>query len=215
MPKPTVQPAQKLVFIDQIHDDVVILKDGSMRAVLMTSSLNFGLKSEEEQAATIFQFQNFLNSLDYSIQILIQSRKLKIDDYVKTVKEFGEKQTNELLRVQTMEYADFIKNLVEAGNIMTKSFYLIVPYSPPALSAKKAGGFLSGLLGKAKKPEKAELMEKFMENKIQLWQRLENVKMGLSTFGIRSKALTTAELIELFYTMYNPAEAEMGVIPKL
>lgn len=215
MPKqPTAQPTQKFVLIDQIRDDTIILKDGSFRAILMTSSLNFGLKSEDEQAAVVFQFQNFLNAIDYSIQIVIQSRKLNIDDYIQMLKSIEEKQTDELLRVQIAEYTGFVKNLVESQNIMAKSFYVVVPYTPP-LTAAKPQGFLSGIFGGAKKPEQTEITEQFMKNKLQLTQRVENIRQGLSTFGIRSQILSTPELIEFFYSSYNPAEAEKGQIPKI
>lgn len=207
------QPTQKFLAIDQIRDDVVLLKDGSMRSVLMSSSVNFALKSSEEQEATIYQFQNFLNSLDFSLQIVIHSRKMKIDDYLAQVKEKEKAQTDELLRVQTAEYYEFIKSFVAMTSIMSKTFYAIVPYSPATAAQAAGGGLFAKFMGGGKTAPVSDSAEKFGENKNQLWQRVEAVRAGMNTFGIRSAPLKTEELIELFFGLYNPEEAAKGKVP--
>lgn len=208
------QPTQKFLAIDQIRDDVVLLKGGGMRAVLMSSSVNFALKSSEEQEATIYQFQNFLNSLDFSLQIVVHSRKMKIDDYLAQVREKEKAQTDELLRVQTSEYYEFIKSFVAMTSIMSKTFYAIVPYSPATAAQAAGGGFLSKFMGGGKPAGGiSDATEKFGENKNQLWQRMEAVRAGMNTFGIRSAPLKTEELIELFFGLYNPEEAAKGKVP--
>jgi hypothetical protein len=116
--------------IAEIKDDIVVLKNGGIRAVLQTNSVNFNLKSEDEQNATIYSFQSFLNSIDFPVQIVIQSRKLDVDKYIENVKEIGEKHENALLKKQTMEYCEYIQKLVEYADIMEKKFYVIVPFDP-------------------------------------------------------------------------------------
>src|SRR3989339_1923161 len=120
---------QSFLEIDQIREGLLVLKNQSLRAVMMVSSLNFALKSEEEQSAIISAFQSFLNSLDFSCQIVIQSRKLNITGYLDKIKELETKQENELLRIQTEEYHDFIQSLVSGGTIMSKSFFVVIPFN--------------------------------------------------------------------------------------
>ena len=122
------QATQQLVDVEAIRDGVIIVKSGSMRAVLMCSSVNLALKSQDEQDALIYQYQNFLNGLDFSVQFVIHSRKLDISDYISGLKETLKNQDNELLRIQTEEYIDFIQGFVGMQNIMSKTFLVVVPY---------------------------------------------------------------------------------------
>lgn len=193
---------QKHMEIKEIKDDVVVLKNGGMRAILMTTSLNFALRSIDEQDAIIYQYQNFLNSLDFSIQIVAASRKFDIAPYVSALKQKQVNQENQLLKMQTCEYIDFIKGLTETTSIMTESFYVVVPYSPTI--AKK-----SGFLGKFFSGQKqANKEQKFQELKNDLWQRVEFIVMGLRSAGVKAVPLETDELIELFYKFYNPSAKE-------
>jgi len=204
-------PTQKFLEIKQIREGVVVLKDNSLRGVLMVSSLNFALKSEEEQNAIIYQFQEFLNSLDFSCQILIQTRKLNITGYLDRLKELEEKQKNELLKIQTRGYREFISSLVKEGTIMTKNFYVIVPFYPIPLQMQK----FSGQKGKGS-PKTLDLTEeKFQRYKTQLWQRMEFVALGLRRCGLQAIPLITPELIELFWRFYHPKEAEFGYYPEI
>ena len=196
---------QDFVPISEVRDGIVLLKDGGLRAVLLASSINFALKSEDEQTAFLVQFQNFLNSLDFSVQILVQSRMLDIRPYVATLEEAYKKQLDDLMRVQIREYIEFIKNFTEAANIMAKSFFVVVPYSPSTLPGTKGGplsflpSFGGGHGGKGGGTT-------FEESVSQLEQRLSIVQQGLIRAGVRTVQLGTEEAIELLYKMFNPGE---------
>lgn len=204
---------QDFVPIREIRDGVVVLKDGSMRMIIMASSLNFALKSADEQSAIIMQYQNFLNSLDFSIQFFIESRKLDIGPYLSTLQDAEKEQSNELLKVQTREYIEFIKNFVKMSNTVAKSFYVVIPYSAGGVSAKTGplGGVLSslGLGGRKTAAEKKDIQ--FEEAKTQIQQRAAVVQNGLTRTGVRSVVLNTEELIELFYKLFNPGGLEKGI----
>jgi len=194
---------QEHLEIREIRDDIVILKSKGLRAVLMTTSLNFALKSTEEQDAIIYNYQNFLNSLDFTIQIVVASRKFDIDPYIKTIEEKQSQLENELLKIQAMEYIDFVKGLTEMTNIMTESFYLIIPYNP--LVVKKTD-FFSKIFNRQGTLEAKE--QKFQELKNNLWQRVEFITTSLRGIGLKTVPLKTDELIELFYKLYNPSAKE-------
>mgnify|MGYP001577107461 CR=1 FL=1 len=209
--------SQDFVQIKEIRDGVVVLKDGSLRMVLMASSLNFALKSNDEQAAIISQYQNFLNSLDFSIQIFIQSRPININPYIDFLKETEKNQSNELIQIQTREYTEFIKTLVETANIVTKNFYIVVPFNPPSIEFSGKSGILNSFTGLFKKSDtkteqKTEEVE-FEEHKEQLNQRVDVVLQELARLGVRAVPLGTEEVVELYYYLYNPGESEKGKIP--
>lgn len=204
------KPTQDFIPIKEIRDGIVVLKDGSMRMILMVSSLNIALKSEDEQTALLYQFQNFLNSLDFSIQIFIQSRRLDIRPYIALLEERMHEQLDDLLKIQTKEYVEFIKNLTETTNIMTKNFFIVVPYTASIMGGK--GASLPFNFGKRSTAEKKlDSMEAFDENRTQLDQRASVVAQGMSRLGIRVVELGTEEAIELFYKLYNPGEAEKPI----
>lgn len=208
--------AQEFIPVEEIREGVVILKDGSLRMILMASSLNFALKSSEEQEAIIYQYQNFLNSLDFTVQFFIESRKLNINPYLDTLREIEKNQTNELLKIQTREYIEFIKNFVQASNIVTKTFYVVVPYEPPIFeSPQKAAQSLLDIFTKKKTGPRLLTDQKFEEYKTQLFQRVDSVAQGLTRGGVRVAPLNTEELIELYYSLFNPGEIEKGRIPEI
>lgn len=199
---------QEFVPIKEVRDGVLMLKDGGMRAILLCSSVNFSLKSEDERNAILLQFQDFLNSLDFSIEILVQSRKLDIRPYIALLEEQEGKQTNNLMKIQVREYIQFIKSFTESTNIMTKNFFIVVPYSASMISGSSASGVLSSL-GFGKKVTKQETSDSnFDENRSQLEERLSVVEQGLIRTGIRVARLGTEEVIELFYKAFNPGETE-------
>ena len=203
--------AQDFVPIKEIRDGVAILKGGGLRLVLIASSINFALKSEEEQTALLLQYQNFLNSLDFHIQIFVQSRKLDIQPYLTSLENREKEQTNELIKIQTREYIEFIRNFTDTTNVMAKTFFIVVPYFPPTLGGKS--GVLSGFLPKKGEPTtKAEnLLADFEEHKNQLEQRMYVVEQGLVRTGLRSAKLGTEEIIELFYKLFNPGEMDKPI----
>lgn len=202
------QATQQFVPIQDVKNGVVVLKDGSLRAVIIASSLNFALKSEDERQAIIMQFQDFLNSLDFSVQIYIQSRRLDIRPYLTLLEGQYKTQVNDLLKIQIREYIDFIKNFTEATNIMTKSFFIVVPYTPALMSS--GGGIFGMLGGKSRKNTEGEA-SLFEEHRAQLEQRISVVEQGLVRSGIRVARLGTDEVIELFYKIFNPGETEKPI----
>ncbi len=208
---PSGAPAQQFLAIDTIKEDVVVLKNGGLRVVLMCSSLNFALKSTEEQDAIVFQFQNFLNALDFPVQFVIHSRKLNINPYLESVRVRQKEENNELLKVQINEYTEFIKTFVQMTNIMSKNFYVVVPFTPALLEKTEGVGNVLSKFGIGGDAKTADPAASFDEHKNQLWQRVDTVVGGLQRFGIRSAPLNTEELIELFYGLYNPTEFEKTV----
>ena len=212
------QSTQQFVNIEDLKDGVVILKNGSLRQILMVSGVNFDLKSEEEQNLIINSYQNFLNSLDYSIQFMVHSRRLNINNYLEKMGELREQETNPLLKTQITDYIEFIRSFVESNAIMDKTFFAVVPYDPAGLSAIKAvsaggiGGLLGSLMGGAKKTAPsaptAQQQEKLAEKIQQLSQRTGQVITGLNQIGLRAVPLDTEETAELLYNLYNPENVE-------
>ena len=204
------QSTQDFVPIKEIRDGIVVLKDGSLRSVIMASSVNFALKSDDERTSILYQFQNFLNGLDFSVQFFIQSRRLDIRPYLALLEERQKEQVNDLMKIQTQEYIEFIKKFTDSTNIMTKNFFVIVPYSAAILQkSSKVSKFLN------KKKNKEQIAEKnnlsFEENRTQLEQRLSVVEQGLVRSGIRIARLGTEEVTELFYKLFNPGETEKPI----
>ncbi|MBU2037459.1 hypothetical protein KJ866_04675 [Patescibacteria group bacterium] len=201
-------PTQQKIIIEEIKEGVIVLKGGDLRGVLMASSINFSLKSIDEQDSLILKYQSFLNSLDFPIQILMNSRHLSIDEYLASIEQKKKEQANELLRIQISEYLDFIKNLVQVGNIMDQSFFVVVPL---ARVESKEGNVIEKLgLFQKKDNQKTK---NFDELKTQLWQRLEYVAAGLAGLGIKSAPLNTEEIIQLFYRLYNMGTKTVPTAP--
>lgn len=207
---PDAKPTQAFVPVKEIRNGVVILKDGGYRGILMCSSLNFALKSEDEQRAIIGGFQTFLNTLDFSVQIVVHSRKMDIRPYLALLNERLDAQQSELMRIQVREYVQFIQSFMEGSDIMTKVFYLVVPYSPAI-----AGEVVSSLpvLGKKKPSSESETGGSFEEYRVQLEQRMALVAGGISATGLRAVPLGTEEIIELLYRSFNLSENESAPIP--
>lgn len=204
---------QQYLDIAEIREDVVVMKDGTMRAVLLVSSINFSLKSEDEQDAIIQGYISFLNSLDSPVQILIQSRKLDIDDYLNRLKEQEKTQTNELLRNQIGDYRQFVKELVVLGEIMQKKFFVVVPYNPANAARKgffaRMGEILSPLVS-------AHLREEqYLQRKKELMVKVDSVRASLNSMSLISAMLDTQSLIELYYTAYNPQAMQSQKLEKV
>lgn len=212
MPSSISQTTQEFVPIKEVRDGIIILKDGGMRAILMASSLNFALKSADEQNAIIMQFQNFLNSLDFSVQFFIQSKRLDIRPYIALLEGRYKEQSNDLMRIQTREYIEFVNNFTESTNIMNKSFFVVIPYTPATINVDSKNPF--SFFGGAKPGTKEAFDEKasqFEENRTQLEQRVSVVEQGLVGCGIRSIQLGTEEAVELFYKIFNPGDMEKPI----
>jgi len=201
---------QQFLEIGQIKEGTVVLKNKALRGVIMVSSLNFALKSEDEQNAILYQFQSFLNSLDFSIEIVVQSRRLNITGYLDKLKKLEKAQEIELLKVQTADYRKFIGDLIGGGAIMSKNFFVTVPFTLieiPGLTAKKETS--------AQPTTTTFSEERFQQTKSQLWQRMEFIALGLRRCGLQCAYLNTTELIELFWSLYHPEEAEVGYYPEI
>ncbi len=193
---------QEFVPLQEVKEGIAILKDGSLRSIIMASSLNFSLKSDDERTAILLQFQDFVNSLDFSIQIFIQSRRLDIRPYIATLEEQEKVQMQDLMKIQTREYIEFIKNFTDNSNIMTKTFFVVVPYAPSLLQKGSGLGLLTGGSTSKKIDQQS-----FEEHRMQLEQRLAVVEQGLVRTGVRVVKLGTEEIIELFYKIFNPGDA--------
>lgn len=201
---------QEFVPIKEVRDGVIVQKDGSLRSVILCSSLNFALKSEDERNAILLQFQDFLNSLDFSVEIVVQSRKLDIRPYIALLEEQLKQQTNNLMKIQTREYIAFIKSFAESTNIMTKNFFIVVPYTPAILGTGGTSKIASYLPG-GNKTKASGAGNGFEENRTQLEERVSVVEQGLVRSGIRVVRLGTEEVIELFYKAFNPGEVEKPI----
>ena len=197
-----VPAAQKNLALAEIKNDTVVMKDGTLRAVIMVSSINFALKNEDEQQAIVSSYVSFLNGLDHPLQITIQSRQLNIKPYLEKLSQKEREQPNELLRMQIADYRSFVAELVSLGKIMSKNFYIVVPFDP--LSNKKRGFWsrASEVLNPAVTVRLKE--ERFMKRKYDLDMRVRQIEAGLTSMGLETVRLDTQSLIELFYSTYNP-----------
>jgi hypothetical protein len=203
--QPSASATQIHLKIGEIRDNLLVLKNGGIRAILKASSINFNLKSEEEQNAITYAYQGFLNSLEFPVQVVIRSKKLDIDDYIDKIKAIGEKQQNQLLKSQTMEYADFVKKLVEYTDIMQKEFYIIIPYDPiRARSVSFIQKFFQNLSPKDTYSDIKKRHKEFEDSKKHIIQRINVIQSGLTNCSINTEQLTTENIIELFYNVYNP-----------
>jgi hypothetical protein len=202
---PDARSSQSFVPVEEVRNGVIVLKTDGYRGVLMCSATNFALKSEDEQRAIIGGFQNFLNTLDFSVEIVVHSRKMDIRPYIALLESRLESQATELMRLQLREYIAFIRNFMESSDIMTKLFYVVVPYTP-AVASEVASAI--PFLKNQGKGGAATDTNNFEEHRIQLEQRMGLVAAGLQNAGVRAVALGTEEIIELLYRSFNPGVTE-------
>ena len=202
---------QDFVPIKEVRDGIVVLKNGEMRAIVLANSINLSLKSTDEQRATILQFQAFLNTLDFPVQISVQSRRLDIRPYLLLLENRMKVQTEPLLKLQTKEYMDFIQKFTETVSIMTKSFFVVVPFSQAA-TVSGSKNPLERLMGRftkqSKEQERLAAQMDFEEKRSQLEQRVGVVQQGLARCGIKTAQLGSEEVVEAFYKVFNPGELE-------
>ena len=194
---------QDFVSIRDIKDNVVIQKNGQMRMVLLASSINFALKSVDEQRGILLQFQNFLNTLDFDLQIYIQSRRLNIEPYLELLQSLDAKQDNDLMRIQIREYIEFIRTFTKDIDVMSKNFFVVIPYSPLKVDFSKG---ITDLLSPKNRLQGTPNETQFEEHRIQLEQRVGLVTAGLARVGVRTITLQKDDLVELYYHLYNPAD---------
>ncbi|MBI2589856.1 hypothetical protein HYW32_02440 [Candidatus Berkelbacteria bacterium] len=202
--KRTQKSTQAYLDIAAIKDGVVVLQNGGLRAVLAVTSVNFALKSPEEQEDIVLRYQGFLNSLHYPLQIMMQSRKLDLADYLTRLRQRGETEGNEQIKNQIAAYTDFMEKLLAVANIMDKRFYVVVSYDPESLKSKS---FLDKLLHPSKQITISMTEQEFQRYTTQLNERVNLIGSGLASIGLKAAMLTTKQLIELYYSTYNPEEA--------
>ncbi len=198
-------PAQQFVPVKEVRDGIIVMKDGSLAMAILVSSVNLSLKSFDEQRATLMQFQNFLNTLDFPIQIVIQSRRYDIRPYILTLQNRLKEQTESLLQVQTREYIQFIQSFTDQVNIMRKNFFVVIPYIPPILNQQSGIGKIFSFLNKTNTATQSVI--EFEQQRTQLEERVNVVEQGLSRVGLRVAQLGTEEVIELLYKTFNPGES--------
>jgi|GEM_PF-36901 len=206
-PEAAAAATQQYVQISEIRDDVMILHDGSLRQIIKVTPIPTELRNEKEQEAVIYQFRSFLNALHFPVQIVIQGRRVDLSKYIQKLQTVALEESNELLKIQLVDYLDFIERLSNEVNIMDRTFYVVVPHSKVVADATTKKSFIDKILGGKKTKETVFTTEEFQELRAQLTEKTQIVSGRLESMGIRSKALTTEELIELFYNVYNPEEA--------
>ena len=197
--------SQKIISVDTIRDSVVVLKNGGLRVVIEAEGVNFELKSPEEQEALIAAFQEFLVGLDFSLQLMVYSRRINIDSYIRKIQALAPGETNQLIKNNIAEYTNFLSSFLEEYNVMNKKFYVVVSYAPAVIKVSMIQG-LTGAQTKSQVDINAE--EEFQRGKQQLETRISVMSDGLSRMGIQPRVLTTEELVGLFYNLYNPMEKE-------
>lgn len=203
-----------LVTIADIRDNIVLLKNGSLRAVIEVTAINFELRSEEEQIGILQNFQSFLNSIDFPLQMIVNSRQLNMDEYLKMIDAIAESSQNELLKIQAIEYSKFVRELLQLSNIMTKHFYVVLPFYVMDIPTKSGvvQGFKS-LFGSA--PATREIKPEQLETyRTQLMQRSELILDGLIGIGLKARLLEGQEITNLYYGLYNPGERMAATAPE-
>lgn len=204
---------QNTLQIAEIRDGIVIMNDGTFRAVIMLKSINFDLMSPQEQEAVEYAYQGFLNSLYFDVQIFLRSQRVDLQPYIAKLDKIRTEHDNMLLALLMDDYVTYIDQLSMQTNIMDKKFYVVIPFSPNALDPKKLlardKGFVSGLVDMFKKKEDHVVINEIdLENaKTELRNRVQAVLGGLQQCGVQGLPLDTQELIELYYDTYNPDTA--------
>ena len=203
MPNPSTK---YLVEVADIQDNAVLLTNGSLRVVIEVSAVNFELRSEDEQIGILQNFQSFLNSIDFPLQMVVNSRQLNMDEYLKSVDAVIESTENELMKIQATEYAKFVKELLTLSNIMSKKFYVVLPFyiyeTPTKSGLMQSFKSILNPGGVVKKIDSTQL-ETY---RTQLMQRADLVTDGLIGLGLKTKLLEREELVNMFYGLYNPGD---------
>lgn len=202
------QSTQKHLNFAEVRDGVVIMRDGSLRMIVLCSPTNYDLKSPAEKDAIEYSYQGFLNGLHFPIQIVIQSRRIDLDPYLEKLEQGLADQTNPLLASLMEDYIFNIRDLLNEVNIMDKRFYVVVPYF--VAEDKKGPNVFSQLGALFKGPQDVvQTSGQYEERRRELIQRTNTVAQGLAQIGIRTAVLRTQEIIELFYNSYNVDESQV------
>lgn len=200
--KPT--STQEHINVSEIRDGIMILKDGGMRMVILSSAVNFSLKSENEQNAIISRYQGFLNSLSFPVQVLMQSRRLDLERYLQRLETKLKEVANELIQLQINDYVAYVRKLITIANIMDKRFYVVVPYNSPRVQSRS---FFDKLFHPTKNIAPVMSENEFNQYKEELIERVNTVSSELHALGVKTVLLSTQQIIELLYSSYNIEEA--------
>lgn len=199
--KEKVASTQHYLNIADIRENVLVLRNGELRQILEVQALNFALKSEQEQAAIIYQYQSFLNSLQFPLQLLVQSRQLDLSSYMADLRNQVGNTANPLIKNQIVDYLEFISRLISLGSIMEKHFYAVVPYSSQTIRNQN-------LLSMVLRRETVAVEEdQFNEARVKLADRVELVRGGLASIGLAVNVLPREAMIRLLHSTYNPIDA--------
>ncbi len=205
---------QRFLAIAEIRNDTVLLKNGGLRAVLEVEAMNFNLKSETEQQGIITGYGSFVNTIAFPLQIVIRSTRTNIDEYLKQVREIGEKHTNELLKQQTLGYVGFMQRLIDVADIMQKRFYVVVPVDKSIRNKTMLEKFFEWIHPEDNSTKASQRNREFAQGARELKERVELVQTGLSSIGLHTRRLSTRDLIDLYYKIYNPKTSQHEKIPK-
>ena len=205
---------QRYLPIAEIRNDTVLLKNGGLRAILNVEATNFNLKSETEQEAIIAGYGAFMNTLTFPLQITIRSSHINVDPYLNFLGEKAQGQTNTLLKEKTIAYISFIKRLLEVSDIMKKQFLVIVPYDKSTRKKTLLEKFFDWLHPYDTAGHAAARFQEFNTIKKKLNERMELVEVGLNNMGLHTNRLSTRQLIELYYQIYNPKTSQYEKIPE-
>lgn len=201
---------QSTLQLSEVRDGMVIMNDGSFRAVIACKSINFDLMSDREREGIEYSYQNFLNSLNFPVQILIRSQRVDIGPYIDKLIGIRRGQDNMLLGVLMDDYINFIDALSQEANIMEKSFYIVVPYFPKGDAAnlvEQGKGFFGKLFARPQNTITHIDAVSFQKAKDEIKNRVDSVTAGLFQLGVQSVQLDTKSLGELYYNYYNPDTA--------
>lgn len=211
--KSSLTSTQRFLPIAEIRNDTVMLKAGGIRAIIEVEALNFNLKSETEQQGIISGYESFVNTLNFPLQIVIRSSKMNIDPYLVSLRAIADKQENDLLKSQTLSYASFIERLVDIADIMQKRFLVIIPLDQSVRKKSLLEQFFGWISPDDSTGKAVQRNRDFMQGGKALKDRVNLVQAGLENIGLKGKRLTTHELIELYYQIYNPQTSQEQKLP--
>jgi hypothetical protein len=197
---PIKSTTQKFIGIEDVKDDIFLLRDGSAGCIIEVGAVNYWLLSAEEQQSMIYAYANLLNSLSFPIQVLILSKKMNISSYLDYIDKKIEQQSNPNLKKLLSFYKEFIKTLIKKGSVLEKRFFFVIPFSPLELGV---GGVASNL--------NKEYI--FSRAKTSLYPKRDHLQRLLLKIGLKPKVLFKQEIIELFYDLYNPSPTGSRLAP--
>ncbi len=208
-----LQATQRFLPIAEIRNDTVILKNGGLRAIIQIEALNFNLKSETEQQGIIAGYGNFVNTLTFPMQVFIRSSRTNIDDYLAGLRKTADTHNNEMLKSQTLSYIAFMQKLLDVADIMQKRFYMVIPVDRNIRKKTLIEQFFDWMNPDDSKAKSAYRGQELSRGQKDLTERVDLVQAGLTTIGLRAKRLSTRDLLELYYQIYNPKTSQHEKIP--